>query len=79
MQANYLEKLPEAVATALNHDFVFIISENLVQHYPARQWTDQEILNDLKRRFGVEGHFVQTENYRIVELPGVETVKIIVP
>lgn len=79
MEKNYFQQLPPLVEKSLNHDFVFIVTKDLVQHFPARQWTDQEILDNIQQRFSDEGHFISMENYRLVVLPNRPDVKIIVP
>lgn len=79
MEKNYLQQLPPLVEKSLNHDFVFIVTKDLVQHFPARQWTDHDILNNLQERFSDEGYFTSKENYRLVVLPNHPDIKIIVP
>lgn len=72
-------QLPEDIKQALSHGFVFLITQNLVQHFPAREWSDEQIIKELYSRYHEKGVFKEWNQYRIVELSGRDDLLIIVP
>lgn len=79
MDTTALSQLPAIIKTAFNHGFVFIVSKDLVQHFPAREWTDEQILENLFNRYQTKGTFKELENYRVVELAERKDLLIVVP
>ncbi|MGM0124530.1 hypothetical protein IGI37_001908 [Enterococcus sp. AZ194] len=47
-----LATLSKEVTQTFHKDFLFLISPNLIQHFPARGWTDEQIEEELKKRLG---------------------------
>ncbi|MDH6365533.1 hypothetical protein M2139_002539 [Enterococcus sp. PF1-24] len=74
-----IANLPEEIKTALNHGFVFLVTPQLIQHFPARQWQDQEILIELQSRYQEQGKFVTVGAYRVVLLANQPELLVIVP
>lgn len=46
-----LNMLPEAITRTFHSDFIFLISPDKVQHFPARNWTRDQKLAELVSRF----------------------------
>lgn len=76
---NKIQQLPTEIRTAFSHGFVFLIKPNLIQHFPAREWSDAQILEELYARYQERGTFKLAGEYRIVELPNHPELLIIVP
>lgn len=79
MANEILEKLPADVRQALSHGFVFLIQDDLIQHFPARGWSEAQILDELYARYQVRGTFRQLGALRLVELPGLPELTVVVP
>lgn len=46
-----LNSLSEEVTQTFHSDFVFLIDAEKIQHFPARNWTHDQIIEELKKRF----------------------------
>ncbi|MDQ8551271.1 hypothetical protein ACK4DU_10560 [Enterococcus faecium] len=46
-----LNSLSEEVIQTFHSDFVFLIDAEKIQHFPARNWTHDQIIEELKKRF----------------------------
>ena len=46
-----LNSLSEDVIQTFHSDFVFLIDAEKIQHFPARNWTHDQIIEELKKRF----------------------------
>ncbi|KWY08136.1 hypothetical protein P8R96_05030 [Enterococcus faecium] len=46
-----LNSLSEEVTQTFHSDFVFLIDAEKIQHFPARNWTHNQIIEELKKRF----------------------------
>lgn len=79
MESISIAQLPATIQTAFHPGFVFIITKDLVQHFPARGWTDQQILDNLFNRYQAKGTFKEAEGYRIVIIEGQPDLLIVVP
>lgn len=60
---NRLNTLPKMVWVGLKPDFGFIISPDKVQHFPAREWTQEQFLEKIAELFGTTTT-LQTETWR---------------
>lgn len=47
-----LEELPEYIKKAFSADFVFLIYPEKIQHFPARNYSKQQFINELNQRLG---------------------------
>ncbi|EOL43107.1 hypothetical protein RV11_GL003075 [Enterococcus phoeniculicola] len=47
-----LDQLSEEITRTFHKDFIFLISPTLVQHFPARGWSNKQIEDELKKRLG---------------------------
>ncbi|KAF1298115.1 hypothetical protein BAU15_09715 [Enterococcus sp. JM4C] len=47
-----LDTLPEEIIRTFHKDFIFLISPGLVQHFPARGWSQEQIEKEVKKRIG---------------------------
>ncbi|WP_207872115.1 hypothetical protein DOK78_002486 [Enterococcus sp. DIV2402] len=57
-----LANFPEAVTNALSDNFIFLVDANKIQHYPARDWTKEEVLASLTERLGSEYTLKEWQN-----------------
>ncbi|WP_165005838.1 MULTISPECIES: hypothetical protein [unclassified Enterococcus] len=60
-----LDALPEEVTRTFHSDFVFLIDAEKIQHFPARGWTHDQILEELKKRFD---HSLMVKNWQEHEI-----------
>ena len=53
-----LNSLSEEVIQTFHSDFVFLIDAEKIQHFPARNWTHDQIIEELKKtvRSFTNGH-----------------------
>lgn len=54
-----LDHIPEKIKRTFKAPFVFIVSENNYQHFPARNWKKADFLTALTRELG--------EDYELIE------------
>lgn len=47
-----LKNLPPEVMTAFSESFIFLISNDKVQHFPARDLTQAEMIQRVKEKLG---------------------------
>ncbi|GCF94466.1 hypothetical protein NRIC_23570 [Enterococcus florum] len=65
---NQYEDLPSEIKTALSVGFVFVKQRHDFWHFPAREWTQQQIMDYFQHRFNNECHFVDHKELRLRQL-----------
>lgn len=62
---NRLENIPTQVKQALQPSFIFLINEDIIQHFPIRQWQAGQILAEIQRQLGPNYESSSWHNYLI--------------
>lgn len=62
-----LDQLSESITKAFHEDFVFLITQDKVQHFPARQWSLKDYQDMLHEKLG--------ENYQLFFWHSILTAK----
>lgn len=64
-----LNALPENVKQTFHKDFVFLIFPDKIQHFPARNWTKEQILEKLHEYLGTTIDYQQWQDHLIASSP----------
>ncbi len=75
---NRLDNLSEAVITAFSDNFIFLISSDKVQHYPARDWTKEEVQASLTERLGTDYTLAQWQE-RVIAINQTRDLVAVIP
>lgn len=72
-QQTYLQ-LPNEIRQAFSPGFVFMKNADLFQHFPARQWTDEQIKNYFQEKFDSDSRLIdypklQLKQVQVKNLP----------
>lgn len=83
MNKEDLNQLPKAVTDTFKQPFVFLIFPELVQHFPARNWSQKQLMAKLHEILGETIYFDHWQGYLIAKnadealivlIPGYETL-----
>lgn len=80
MIEDFIAKQEPAIQKALNHGFVFLFFPDKIQHFPARNWSQEKIQVELEERFQSSLTFNQADNQMwTAQLANHPDVTIIIP
>ena len=60
-----LHTIPEEVRQAFSESFIFLVTADKFQHYPARNWSTEEVRASLTERLGADYQLKEWEQYVI--------------
>ena len=73
-----LHTIPDDVRQAFSESFIFLVNEEKFQHFPARNWSKEQILESLAQRLGTDYELQEWENY-VIAVNQEETTIAILP
>ncbi len=62
------QQIPAEIKQAWSSSFVFVKDSDKFWHFPARQWSDEQIKEYFLNRYQSESHFVTHLNHRVKQL-----------
>lgn len=68
MFAEKVTTLPEKIKTSFSVGFVFFFDGENYHHFPARQWTEEQIKEYFLKRFEAKSQIIQHEELALKEL-----------
>jgi hypothetical protein len=61
-----LDQLPETVTQTFHPDFLFLIYPDKIQHFPARNWSQEQKMAAFRERLGEPLHTSEWQGHLIV-------------
>lgn len=76
-----LAEIPINIRQSFSASFVYFSVDGKYQHFPARQWTDQQILDYFENRYDERGEIILHEKVSLKELklPHHPEIFIVIP
>ena len=62
------ENLPADIRTAFSPGFVFLVFPTKYQHFPARQWTEEQIQTYFKEHFNSSSQLIDYPELRVKQV-----------
>lgn len=78
MHTQHLDQLPQTLIDTFKEPFVFIISPEVVQHFPARNWDKEQMIAKLHELLGETLLFDHWHRFLIATNPS-EKVIVLMP
>ena len=72
-----LDSLPEAITQTFHNDFVFLITADKIQHFPARNTTYEQKLSEVKKRLNHSLMVTTWHGHRVIYSPDLDQFALI--
>lgn len=72
-----LNALPKEITRTFHHDFIFLITPDKIQHFPARNATYEQKLAEVKNRFDHSLMIKTWQEHKVIYSPDLEQFALI--
>lgn len=62
------QQIPTEIKQAWSSSFVFVMDKDKFWHFPARQWSEEQIKEYFLNRYQSESHFIIHQNQQVKQL-----------